>query len=44
MDHIAGEVRAERVELGMDPGLRGDYIREWDVEGIKMEIAISRVV
>ncbi len=44
MDHIAGEVRAEQVELGVDPGLRGDYIREWDVEGIKMEIALSRVV
>lgn len=40
-DFIAGEVRAENFVITVG-GVDGDYKKEWDIEGKKLEIAISR--
>jgi len=39
---IAGEVRAELLDIGTDVKVEGDLVKDWDVEDIKMRIGITR--
>jgi len=41
-DHIAGEVRASNFQLGLGLELRGRLIKDWDIEGVCVRIAIDR--
>jgi len=41
-DHIAGEVRASDFRLGLGLELRGKLIKDWDIEGVCVRIAIDR--
>jgi isoleucyl-tRNA synthetase len=42
-EHIAGEVRAADLEMGLGLQMHGSLLKEWDVEGICMRIGIDRV-
>ncbi|MHC1595809.1 MAG: isoleucine--tRNA ligase [Candidatus Syntropharchaeales archaeon] len=42
IDHISSEVRAAKLELGVDLACSSDTIKEWDVEGVKITIGLSR--
>ncbi|MEL5890466.1 MAG: isoleucine--tRNA ligase [Methanothrix soehngenii] len=41
-EHIAGEVRAAELEMGLGLQIRGSLIKDWDVEGVCMHIGIDR--
>ena len=41
-EHIAGEVRASDFQLGLGLELRGRLIKDWDIEGVCVRIAIDR--
>ena len=41
-EHIAGEVRASNFQLGLGLELRGRLIKDWDIEGVCVRIAIDR--
>ncbi len=41
-DFISNEVRAKKLELGMDIQVRGDLIRQWKVENVEMSFGIIR--
>ena len=41
-DFISDEVRAKKLELGMDVQVRGDLVREWTVENVDMRFGITR--
>ncbi len=43
-DFIAGEVRAKSLTIGSDLEVRGDLVKDWEVEDIKMKMAISRLL
>jgi len=40
--HIAGEVRARRLELGSDLEVRGSLVKEWSVEDVAMTMGVTR--
>lgn len=42
-DFIAGEVRARSLTIGSDVKAKGDLVKEWEVEDVKMVIGISRL-
>lgn len=42
-NHIANEVRANIQIIGFDIEVKGELIKDWDVEGIKMHIGISKM-
>jgi isoleucyl-tRNA synthetase len=39
--YISKEVRADTLVIGTNISTDGDYVKDWNVEGIPMEIAIS---
>jgi isoleucyl-tRNA synthetase len=41
-DFIAGEVRAKSLDIGSDVKVKGDLVKDWDVEGVKMRMGIAR--
>ncbi len=41
-DHIAGEVRAIRLEMGCALEVGGSLVKDWSVEDVEMAIGISR--
>ena len=41
-EHIAGEVRASNFQLGLGLELRGKLVKDWDIEGVCVRIAIDR--
>jgi isoleucyl-tRNA synthetase len=41
-DHIASEVRAADFKLGLGLDLKGDLIKDWDIEGVCVRIGIGR--
>ncbi|AET65143.1 isoleucine--tRNA ligase [Methanothrix harundinacea] len=41
-DHIAGEVRARRLELGSALEVRGSLVKEWSVEDVAMTMGVTR--
>ena len=41
-EHIAGEVMAAELEMGLGLQIRGSLIKDWDVEGVCMHIGIDR--
>jgi len=41
-EHIAGEVRAAELQMGLGLQMQGSMIKDWDVEGICMRIGIDR--
>ena len=40
--HIAGEVRARRLELGSDLEVRGSLVKDWSVEDVAMTMGVTR--
>jgi len=40
--HIAGEVRARRLELGSALEVRGSLVKEWSVEDVAMTMGVTR--
>jgi isoleucyl-tRNA synthetase len=43
-DFIAGEVRAKALTINSDIKVEGELVKDWDVEGIKMRMGISRYI
>lgn len=41
-EHISGEVRAKRLDMGSELEVAGTLVKEWSVEGVEMTIGISR--
>ncbi len=41
-DFISGEVRAKSLIIGSGVEAQGDLVKDWDVEDIKMKMAVSR--
>ena len=41
-EHIAGEVRAADLKMGLGLQMQGSLLKDWDVEGICMRIGIDR--
>ncbi|MBE0521629.1 MAG: isoleucine--tRNA ligase [Candidatus Methanoperedenaceae archaeon] len=41
-EFIAGEVRAKSLTIGSGVDVQGGLVKDWDVEGIRMKIAVSR--
>ena len=40
--HIAGEVRAAELKMGLGLQIQGSLVKDWDVEGVCMHIGIDR--
>jgi len=42
-DHIASEVRASRFEMGLGLAVTGSLIKDWEIEGLRARIGITRI-
>ncbi|MCZ7396913.1 MAG: isoleucine--tRNA ligase [Candidatus Methanoperedens sp.] len=42
-EFISGEVRAKSLILGQDVDVKGELVKDWDVEDVKMKMAISGI-
>jgi len=42
-EHIASEVRAPRFELGLGLELKGQLIKDWEIEGVCVRIGVDRI-
>jgi len=42
-DHIASEVRASRFEMGFGLDVTGSLIKDWEIEGLRARIGITRI-
>ncbi len=42
-DFIAGEVRAKSLVIGSDVDVRGDLVKDWDVEDVRMKMGIAKL-
>jgi isoleucyl-tRNA synthetase len=41
-EHIAGEVRAADLQMGLGLELKGSLVKDWDIEGVCVRIGIDR--
>ncbi len=41
-EHIAGEVRAADLQMGLNLELKGSLVKDWDIEGVCVRIGIDR--
>ena len=41
-EHIAGEVRAADLQMGLGLELKGSLVKDWDIEGVCVRIGIER--
>ena len=41
-EHIAGEIRAAELEMGLGLQMQGTLLKDWDVEGVCMRISVDR--
>ena len=41
-EHIAGEVRAADLQMGLGLELKGLLVKDWDIEGVCVRIGIDR--
>ncbi|HEY9246749.1 MAG TPA: isoleucine--tRNA ligase [Candidatus Methanoperedens sp.] len=42
-DFIAAEVRSKSLLIGHEVEVKGDLVKDWDVEGVGMKMAVSRI-